>query len=250
MKNNLLPNLKAGYVSFGTMFYEPANLVKISENAEKQLEAAGIELIKTTPVFGETTEPERAIRELKSKTWDFLIVNIINWIDTRGVFAVLHEFKHEPMVLYSFGGFTDQNGTLISPAAGAGSTSLRLPMQLMGIKFRYFFNGPDTVMNVDGVKKFGKAAQVMKALRKERLGMIGFNDMGLYSTGYNPTRMRNDLGIEVESVDMLHLQKKMDSLRDIDVKEAVKEITRDWQYPNSKPKDEVIDKAIRMGLAT
>jgi len=92
MKNNLLPNLKAGYVSFGTMFYEPANLAKISASAEKQLEAAGIELVKTAPVFGETIEPERAVRELKSDSWDFLIVNIINWIDTRGVFAVLHEF--------------------------------------------------------------------------------------------------------------------------------------------------------------
>jgi hypothetical protein len=137
MENNLLPKLKAGYVSFGTIFYEPGNLAMISARAEKQLEAAGIDLIKTAPVYGETTEPERAIRELKSEDWDFLIVNIINWVDTRGVFQVLHEFRHEPMVLYSFGGFTDQSGTLISPAAGAGSTSLRLPMQQMGMKFNF-----------------------------------------------------------------------------------------------------------------
>src|SRR5687768_1167193 len=134
MKNNQLPTLKAAYIAFGTMFYEPANLVKISARAEKQLADAGIELVKTAPVFGETAEPERAIRELRSQPWDFLIINIINWVDTRGVFTVLHEFRHEPMVLYSFGGFTDAAGTLISPAAGAGSTSLRLPMQQMGIK--------------------------------------------------------------------------------------------------------------------
>ncbi len=250
MKNNLLPNLKAGYVSFGTMFYEPANLAKISANAEKQLEAAGIELVKTAPVFGETIEPERAIRELKSKPWDFLIVNIINWIDTRGVFAVLHEFRYEPMILYSFGGTTDEHGTLISPAAGAGSTSLRLPMQLMRLKFKYLFNAPDSPMNVDGIIKFGKAAQVMKALRKARLGMVGFNDMGLYSTGYNPTRLRNDLGVEVESVDMLQLQKKMVSLSDAEVRQAIHKIAKDWEYPHGEPKSEVIEKAIRLGLAT
>lgn len=242
--------MKAGYVSFGTMFYEPSNLAKISANAEKQLEAAGLHLIKTAPVFGETAEPERAIRELRSQPWDFLIINIINWIDTRGVFAVLHEFRNEPMVLYSFGGFTDQNGTLISPAAGAGSTSLRLPMQLMGVRFKYLFNAPDAPMNVEGVKKFGKAAQVMKALRKARLGMIGFNDMGLYSTGYNPTRMRNELGVEIENMDMLQLLKKMDSVSEGDVSAAVKEITKDWQYPHGKPKEEAIAKAVRMGLAT
>ena len=110
MKNNLLPKLTAGYVSFGTMFYEPGNLAMISARAEKQLEDGGIDLIKTAPVFGEGAEPERAIRELKAKPWDFLIINIINWVDTRGVFRVLHEFRHEPMVLYSFGGFTDAHG--------------------------------------------------------------------------------------------------------------------------------------------
>ncbi len=250
MTGNFLPPLTAGYVSFGTMFYEPGNLAMISARAEKQLEEHGVRLVKTSPVFGETTEPERAINELKAKPWDFLIINIINWVDTRGVFRVLHEFRHEPMVLYSFGGFTDENGTLISPAAGAGSTSLRLPMQQMGIRFRYFFNAPDARMNVNDIRKFGKAAQTMKALRKARLGMIGFNDMGLYSTGYNVTRMRNELGPEVESVDMLQLQKKMDSLSGGDVTKAINEITKDWQYPHGKPKSEVIEKAIRMGLAS
>lgn len=250
MTNNLLPTLKAGYVSFGTMFYEPANLAMISARAEKQLEGAGIDLVTTAPVYGETTEPDRAISELKAQSWDFLIINVINWVDTRGVFRVLHAFRHEPMVLYSFGGFTDQSGTLISPAAGAGSTSVRLPMQQMGIKFKYLFNGPDLPMNVEGIKKFGKAAQVMKALKKARLGMIGFNDMGLYSTGYNATRMRNELGPEVESIDMLQLQKKMDALTAAEINHAVTEITKDWEYPQGKPKPEVIQKAIRMGLAS
>jgi len=102
--------MKAGYVSFGTMFYEPANLQMISARAEKQLTDAGLELVRTDPVFGEGIEPERAIRELKQQEWDFLFVNIINWIDTRGVFRVLHEFRNEPMILYSFGGFTDHKG--------------------------------------------------------------------------------------------------------------------------------------------
>ena len=125
-------SIKAGYVAFGTMFYEPANLEKISARAEKQLEDAGIELVKTAPVFGEDIEPERAIKELKSREWDFLIVNIINWIDTRGVFRVLMEFRNEPMVLYSFGGYTDEDGTLISPAAGGRINLCAISFGAMG----------------------------------------------------------------------------------------------------------------------
>ncbi|MFH0759535.1 MAG: hypothetical protein V2B15_19765 [Bacteroidota bacterium] len=248
--------MKAGYVSFGTMFYEPANLKMISARAEEQLTGAGLDLVKTDPVFGEGPEPERAIRELKQGEWDFLFVNIINWIDTRGVFRVLHEFRHEPMILYSFGGFTDheghfgEKGTLISPAAGAGSTSLRFVMEQWGIRFRYLFNAPDSPMDIPAILSFARAAEVMKKLRHARIGTIGYNDMGLYSTGVNPTRMRDLIGPEIESLDMLQLQRKMDSIPDREVIAESKRISADWEYPMGKPDNQVVEKAVRMYMAT
>ncbi len=248
--------LTAGYVSFGTQFYEPANLRMISARAEKQLTDAGLTLVSTAPVTGEDQEPLRAIRELKTKEWDFLFVNIINWIDTRGVFRVLHEFRNEPMILYSFGGFTDhegefgEKGTLISPAAGAGSTSLRFPMEQWGIKFKYLFNAPDSPLDIDGIMSFARAASVMKKLRYARLGMIGYNDMGLYSTGINPTKLRNLVGPELESMDMLQLLRKMDILPDADVKAETARVSANWEYPLGKPAPEVVEKAVRMYMAT
>jgi len=251
-----MTKITAGYVSFGTMFYEPANLKMISSTAEKQLIDAGLELITTDPVFGEGPEPERAIRELKGKDWDFLFINIINWIDTRGVFRVLYEFRNEPMILYSYGGFTDhegkfgKKGTLISPAAGAGSTSLRFPMEQWGIKFKYLFNGPDLPMDTAGILSFAKAAYTMKRLRHARLGMIGYNDMGLYSTGLNPTKLRNLIGPEIESMDLLQLKKKMDSIPLSEVREEAKRVSVDWEYPLGKPDDEVVEYAVRVYMGT
>jgi len=251
-----MKKVKVGYVSFGTMFYEPKNLQMISARAEKQLIDAGVELIRTDPVYGEDVEPERAIRELKSADFDVLFINILNWIDTRGVFRVLHEFRNEPMILYSFGGFTDhegqfgEKGTLISPAAGAGSTSLRMPMEQWGIKFKYLFNAPDSPMDIDGILSFAKAAAVMKGLRHARLGMIGYNDMGLYSTGINPTKLRGMIGPEVESLDMLQLKRKMESIPDDEVKAESEKVSKDWEYPLGKPADEVIETAVRMYMGT
>ncbi len=248
--------LKAGYVSFGTQFYEPENLKMITAGAEKQLTGAGLELVRTDPVTGEDKEPERAIRELKAGEWDFLFVNILNWIDTRGVFRVLHEFRNEPMILYSYGGFTDhegkfgEKGTLISPAAGAGSTSLRFPMEQWGIKFKYLFNAPDSPMDIEGILSFARAAHVMKHLRHARLGMIGYNDMGLYSTGINPTRLRDRIGPEVESMDMLQLQRKMDSIPGSEVRDETARVSAGWEYPLGKPPAEVVEKAVRMYMAT
>jgi L-fucose isomerase-like protein len=243
-----MDTIKAGYVALGTEFYVPDKLNAISENAESQLEQAGLELVKTSPVFALGQEV-RAIEELKSQPWDFLIVNVINWIDPRAASRILYEFRHEPILLYSLGGFTEGD-TLISPAAGAGSTSLRYPMEMWGIKFKYLFNAPDSPMDVEGILQFGRAAHAMHKLRSARLGMIGFNDMGLYSTGYNPTLLRSQIGPEIESLDMLQLDRKMEALDDQDVKEEITRVTQDWEYPLGKPSDEAIERAIRMYMAT
>lgn len=240
--------IKAGYVSLGTEFYVPDRLLAITAYAERQIAAAGIELVRTDPVFALGQE-ERAIRELKAQPWDFLIVNVINWIDPRAATRLLYEFRHEPIVLYSKGGFTEGD-TLTSPAAGAGSTALRFPMERWGIKFKYLFNGPDQPMDVAGIARFGRAAQTMKRLRTARVGILGFNDMGLYTTGFNVTSLRGVTGVEVESFDMLQLDRQMAAIPDVTVQAEVARISADWEYPLGKPKPAAVERAIRMYLAT
>ena len=240
--------LKAGYVSLGTEFYVPDRLIAISAGAEKQLTDGGIELARTDPVFALGQE-ERAIRELRAADWDFLIVNVINWIDPRASTRLLYEFRDWPIVLYSYGGFTEGD-TLISPAAGAGSTALRYPLERWGAKFAYLYNAPDAPLDVEGIRKFGRAARAVRKLRHARVGLVGWNDMGLYTTGYNPTRLRGQIGPEVESFDMLQLERRMDALDEAAVKAEVARVTANWEYPLGKPKDEVIERAVRMYMAT
>jgi L-fucose isomerase-like protein len=243
-----MESLRAGYVSLGTELYVPERLKEITARAERQLLDAGLELEITEPVFSLGQE-ERAIRELKATPWDFLIVNVINWIDPRAATRLLYEFRDEPILLYSMGGFTEGD-TLISPAGGAGSTALRYPMERWGIKFRYLFNGPDTPMDVEGIIKFGRAARTMKRLRKARVGILGFNDMGLYTTGFNVTRLRGQIGPEVESFDMLQLDRKANALDPAAVQAELARVTADWEYPLGRPTDAAIERAIRLYMAT
>jgi L-fucose isomerase-like protein len=243
-----MDQLTAGYVSLGTEFYVPERLRAITADAEMQLRAAGIDLVRTDPVFALGQE-DRAIRELRAQPWDFLIVNVINWIDPRAATRILYEFRGEPVVLYSKGGFTEGD-TLISPAAGAGSTALRYPMERWGMKFTYLFNGHDQPMDVQGILKFGRAARAMKKLRGARVGILGFNDMGLYTTGFNVTTLRGAIGVEVESFDMLQLERRMNAIEDKVVKDEAARISADWEYPLGKPPVETIEKSIRLYLAT
>lgn len=244
-----MESLRAGYVSFGTQYYKPENLKMISGRAEAQLEAAGIELVRTDPVTGEGREPERAIAELKAGDWDFLIANIVNWIEVRGVTRVLLEFRDRPVLLYSQGGFTEGD-TLICPAAGAGVAAIRYPLERWGFRFKHLFNAPDTPIDVQGILHFGRAAQTARRLRRARVGMVGFNDMGLYSTDFSVVKLRDRIGPEVESVDLLQLLRRMEALDPAEVKKEIQRVTREWEYPLGKPREEVLERAFRLYLAT
>jgi L-fucose isomerase-like protein len=244
-----MEKLKAGYVSFGTQYYKPENLKMISARAEKQLEAAGIELARTDPVTGEGREPERAIAELKSRDWDFLIANIVNWIEVRGVTRVLMAFRDRPILLYSMGGFTEGD-TLICPAAGAGLAAIRYPLERWGFRFKHLFNAPDTPMDVQGIVRFGRAAQTARRLARGRVGMIGFNDMGMFTTDFSAVKLRGKIGLEVESLDMLQLLRRMEALEAGEVKKEIQRVTRAWEYPLGRPKEEVLERVFRMYLAT
>jgi L-fucose isomerase len=125
-----------------------------------------------------------------------------------------------------------------------------MPMEQWGIKFKYLFNAPDSLMDINGIMSFARAAHTVKKLSHTRLGMIGFNDMGLYSTSYNPSKLRALIGPEIESLDMLQLKRKMEMISDVDVKDEVKRVSSQWEYPLGKPDEELVEKAVRMYMAT
>jgi L-fucose isomerase-like protein len=80
--------------------------------------------------------------------------------------------------------------------------------------------------------------------------MIGFNDMGLFTTDFSVVKLRDHIGPEVESLDLLQLSHKMEGIPASAVKEEASRLTTDWEYPLGKPADETIEHAIRLYMAT
>jgi L-fucose isomerase-like protein len=240
--------LRAGYVPFGSSFYDQTALREITARAEAELEGAGIRLTRTDPVVTAGDEV-RALAELASGDWDFLIANVINWIDVRSATRVLLALRDRPVVLYSYGGRT-QDGLLVSPAAGAGSTALRYPLERWGVRASYLFNGPDTAMDTAGVVTFGQAARAARRLRTARIGVIGWHDMGLYTTAVDVTQLRGAIGPEVEGIDLLQLERAAAALSDEEVADEALRVTARWEFPAGVPPAEVVQRCVRLYLAT
>jgi L-fucose isomerase-like protein len=240
--------LRAGYVALGSGVYDRTRIAAISAGAESRLCDAGIHLVRTDPVISLGQE-DRAIAELRAADWDFLVANVVNWVEYRGATRLLLAFRDRPIVLYSYGGFT-QDGTLVSPAGGAGSTALRFPLERWGVRFAYLFHGPDLPMDVDGILRFGRAARAARRLRTARIGLIGWNDVGLYTTDLDVTRLRGQIGPEVESVDLLEVRVAMDELPSDRVREEIERTTADWEWVGGRPDDELLEQTFRLSLAT
>jgi L-fucose isomerase-like protein len=240
--------LKAGYVPFGSSFYDQAALREITARAEAELRAAGIDLIRTDPVVAAGDE-QRALAELASGEWDFLIANVINWVDVRSATRVLLALRDRPLVLYSYGGRT-RDGLLVSPAAGAGSTALRYPLERWGVRHCYLFNGPDTPMDTAGIVAFGQAARAARRLRIARIGVIGWHDMGLFTTAVDVTQLRGTIGPEVEGIDLLQLERSAAALSDERVAAEAERLSAGWEYPAGEPDAGVVQRSVRLFLAT
>jgi L-fucose isomerase-like protein len=240
--------LTVGYVALGSAVYEPSRLSDISGRAALELRQAGLQLHATEPVY-EVDGAARAIAELRSGDWDVLVANVINWVDYRAATRLLLAFRDRPVVLYSYGGFTEGD-VLVSPAAGAGSTSLRYPMERWGFKYRYLFNGPDRPMDTAGIVRFARSARAARRLHHARLGIFGWHDMGLFTTAFDVARLRGQIGPEVESVDLLEVDKRMRGIPPARVQDEVTRTTRRWRYAHGEPDPELLDQSFRLYLAT
>ncbi|HEY3612506.1 MAG TPA: hypothetical protein VGK92_02325, partial [Gaiellales bacterium] len=141
-------------------------------------------------------------------------------------------------------------GLLVSPAAGAGSTALRYPLERWDVRHVYLHNGPDTPMDTEGIATFGRAARAARRLRSARIGVFGWHDMGLYTTAVDVTQLRGTIGCEVEGIDILQLERVAESLGDEDVRTEAARAAARWEYPAGVPDRAVIERSVRLYLAT
>jgi L-fucose isomerase-like protein len=243
-----LEPIAAAHVPLGSSMYERARLDAIAARAERELRDAGLTLVRTDPVT-QPSEVGPAVAALRAGEWDVLILNVINWIDVRAAVRLALEFRDRPVVLYSYGG-TSEDGLLVSPAAGAGSTGLRYPLERFGIRFTYLYNAPDTPMDSAGILCMARAARAQRLLRRARLGMVGAHDMGLMTTPFDVTRLRGRIGPEVESVDLLQLSRVAEALPAADVAQEAARLAASWDAPFGAISPHVLERAVRVARAT
>ena len=181
------------------------------------------------------------LKQHAENPFDALFLVQVAWSRPDVLLQVVRAFPGMPMVLYSPGSSIEKSVIRsIAPAAGAGST---VPvLRRHGIKFKYVWSQPGEPIDETEFMPFLRAAGAAGKLRGSKLGMIGFGDMRLQSTGFDVQEVHETFGVEVESIDMLELQNEMDALDSSEVSNQLEKLTSGWAYEGEKSEPDLLKK--------
>ena len=98
---------KVAFIGFGEVNTPIDIIVRKCEQAAKELEAQGLDLVKVYPVTDDYEEKDikKALDALKGEAFDSLVVCIAGWIPTHAVVKITEHYRHLPMVLWGLCGW-------------------------------------------------------------------------------------------------------------------------------------------------
>ena len=241
--------IRAGFVGFGEVNTPREIIERKCAEAQRSLEAEGIELIATAPVSDDAAgrDVARAVAELSRADFDALVLCVAGWIPSHAVIAVADVFRHKPMVLWGLTGWTE-GGRFITTADQAATAALRQPMDHMDFKFRYVVTRRGAALPVGSVVSYLCAARAAALLRGARIGSMGYRDMRLYGTLHDGVSLRSEIGPEVECFEMLEMVQAMERLDPAAVADLCADLPRRWEFVRAA-RPETLESTARLYLA-
>lgn len=240
---------KAAFIPFGEVNTPRELIERKALYAKKLLTAAGIDLLSVDPVSddAEGRDVSRARNELSGQDFDLIIICIAGWIPSHAVVSVIDEYRHVPMVLWGLCGWMEGD-RLVTTADQAGTSALRKPLEDLGFTFAYVYEVIGAKPNTERIVHYAMAAKAARALRRERVGMMGFRDMSLYGTLHDGVSLRRKIGVEVEAFDMLEMVQNLETVDESEAKELERFIRESWVFMK-EPAPETLRKGIGYFLA-
>ena len=242
---------KVGFVCFGEVNTPFERLSILHDQALAALSEldADIEIMDAGIVIddAEYKSADDATGKLRSCHMNCLIVCVAGWIPTHAVIRVTDIFRHKPILVWGLCGWKE-NGRIVTTACQAGTTALRPALDAMGYTFKYVYNIIGEPQPLDAISAFIHASYAADKLREMRIGSMGSRDMLLYGTQYECNSLRAEIGVEVESFEMLEMVQNIDRLDKEDVQKGIEYVKSAWKF--SEPcEDSIIEKGVRYALA-
>lgn len=222
---------KIAFVGFGEVNTPKDVIIKKCEAAEKSLLAEGLDLVSVYPVTDDYEEKDiaSALEKLSGKEFDAMVVCIAGWIPTHAVVKITEQYRHLPMVLWGLCGWMEGD-RLVTTADQAGTSAIRKTFSDLGYKFKFVYDIIGLPSRSARVASFVKAASAAKALRSVKIGHAGYRDMNLYGTLFDGASLKNVVGTEIETFEMLEIYQRYLKITDAEKQAVIDEHMSKWKF--------------------
>ncbi len=207
---------RAACIAFGYPDYPSSVLHRMIDDSRLALERMGLDILPAPPVITfEDVEPARAF--LHREEYDAIILVLVSWVEAPLLIATLRAFRTTPLVLWSHTTYMD-GGSRVTLGALPAAGVIRETLEEMSFRFRFVYGMPDEAKLTSHIVPFMRAAAVERELAGARIGLYGYASMGMYTGTVDHTRLRSQLGPEIDHVDQYMIIDRYHKITDEDVR--------------------------------
>lgn len=216
-----------------------------ARQAVEALQQQGVDVVFDPEPHTAAVSAGRAARELLKQDVEGVICFLGTWIECSTAVAAIREFEHLPFAIWGFNMFQwegkrDSTGSFVAVCVLKGA------LDRMQYRFKTLIGLPDDDTVVSQATAFCRAAHAVQALKRTRLGLVGYAAMAMYPGTFDHVLLRRHIGPEVVHFDSYTLIQRAEQIAEADTDEAVAHIRGEAKIEAT---DERLRKSVNLGLA-
>ncbi len=183
---------------------QPDYLDKLTEQActeaRQSLQQQGVDIVSRDKPIVSQSQAVAASSYFLGEDVDGLILFLASWIECNVAMSFVCEMGHLPLLLWGFpmiavDGVRQSTGSYVSFAMFKGV------LDRIGCRYEQVLGAPADREAKTAVFRFCRVASARKALRRSRLGLVGYAAMSMYTGTFDHLLMRYLIGPEVVHID-------------------------------------------------
>lgn len=218
---------KVVLVPFGYPDYPKEMLERFTRESTQLIEKLGVQVL-TTPIVITLENIESARKHLQESNPDVIIALVLSWMEATNFMAVLADYLHMPLLLWSHTRFREK-GELLTLGALDGAAPIRQTLDELGSRFSFVWGMPDEDQVREHIDRFISAAYAEHLLYYSRIGLLGYASMGMYTGTFSHLNLRKKLGPEIHHLDQYVLIKNAEEISNEKVASLVQEAKQEWE---------------------
>lgn len=188
---------KIGIVNLCHEDYIDEETRRLGAEAVSALQLRGADVVTAEPI-GSAKQALAAGIGMCAEDLDGVVLFLGSWVECATAMAFLREVEHLPLCLWGVPMF-ERNGRLESTGSYVSFAMFRGSMARAGYQFLPVLG--DIFETADSVMGFCTAAMAKTALRRTRIGLVGYTSMSIYPGTFDHLLVRKMIGPEVHHID-------------------------------------------------